>query len=195
MSSLSISLMFFFLIGAAGMGLYIAFFASNRAIDERFADLAVKVRLSQGVFDGDDHDENLGRMLYRWASKRIPPPKLDTPSGEKLAQTLAQAGFIKSGAPQIFQVIRIFSAIGCGVIGLIVGMFMATSTGQAIMFGGGGIAFGLFGPSYYLGRRARKRQGAIAKQLSDVLDLLVVCVEAGLGLYEAIKIVGNEAEK
>jgi tight adherence protein C len=53
----------------------------------------------------------------------------------------------------------------------------------------------MFIPSYYLGRRARKRQAAIAKQLSDVLDLLCVCVEAGLGLYEAIKIVGSEAER
>ena len=39
------------------------------------------------------------------------------------------------------------------------------------------------------------RQGNIAKQLSDVLDLLVVCVEAGMGLFEAIRIVGAECER
>ena len=50
-------------------------------------------------------------------------------------------------------------------------------------------------PSYYLGRRARMRQSNIAKQLSDVLDLLVVCVEAGMGLFEAIRIVGTECER
>ena len=50
-------------------------------------------------------------------------------------------------------------------------------------------------PSYYLGRRARMRQNNISKQLSDVLDLLVVCVEAGLGLFEAIRIVGTECER
>ncbi len=50
-------------------------------------------------------------------------------------------------------------------------------------------------PSYYLGRRARIRQSNIAKQLSDVLDLLVVCVEAGMGLFEAIRIVGTECER
>jgi tight adherence protein C len=38
-------------------------------------------------------------------------------------------------------------------------------------------------------------QAAIARQLSDVLDLLVVCVEAGLGLSEAIKTVGAETER
>jgi tight adherence protein C len=46
-----------------------------------------------------------------------------------------------------------------------------------------------------LSRVARKRQQEIASQLSDVLDLLVVCVEAGLGLSEAIKIVGVETER
>jgi tight adherence protein C len=50
-------------------------------------------------------------------------------------------------------------------------------------------------PWVYLSRRARRRQGEIARQLSDVLDLLVVCVEAGLGLFEAIKIVGTESER
>jgi tight adherence protein C len=58
-----------------------------------------------------------------------------------------------------------------------------------------GAGVGAFVPSYYVGRKARQRQQEIANQLSDVLDLLVVCVEAGLGLSEAIKIVGSETER
>src|SRR5712692_10204361 len=54
---------------------------------------------------------------------------------------------------------------------------------------------GFLAPLYYITRRARMRQTAIARQLSDVLDLLVVCVEAGLGLFEAIKIVGIETRR
>ena len=48
---------------------------------------------------------------------------------------------------------------------------------------------------YYLRKRANKRREAISRQLSDVLDLLVVCVEAGLGLFEAIKVVGDETAR
>ena len=59
----------------------------------------------------------------------------------------------------------------------------------------GSLAVGYFVPVYYLRRRANRRQKDIARQLSDVLDLLVVCVEAGLGLFEAIKIVGDETER
>ena len=44
----------------------------NRAVDERFADLAVKMRASQGALDGDDQDDNVLRMLFRWAAKARP---------------------------------------------------------------------------------------------------------------------------
>src|SRR5260370_1819977 len=63
------------------------------------------------------------------------------------------------------------------------------------LVGIGGIGIGIFVPSYYVGGRAGTRQANIAKQLSDVLDLLVVCVEAGMGLFEAIRIVGTECDR
>ncbi|MFZ0246373.1 MAG: type II secretion system F family protein [Candidatus Binatus sp.] len=185
----------FFLAGAVCAALYFAISPQNRAVDERFADLAVRMRASQGALEGDLQDENLLHMLFRWASKRIPPPNLETPTGEKLQQTLAQAGFLKSTAPQTYQVIRVLLAIGCGVLGLLFGVIVHTSAAQPLMFGIVGVAIGIFVPAYYLGRRARTRQQNISKQLSDVLDLLVVCVEAGLGLFEAIRIVGAECER
>jgi tight adherence protein C len=74
-------------------------------------------------------------------------------------------------------------------------VILHASLSQPIMFAMGGVGIGIFVPSYILGRRARQRQNAISRQLSDVLDLLVVCVEAGLGLYEAIRIVGTECER
>ena len=81
------------------------------------------------------------------------------------------------------------------LIALFIGIFSGQPSGTTIAYAGAGAAIGFFIPSYYLGNRARARQGAIARELSDVLDLLVVCVEAGLGLYEAIKVVGSEAER
>jgi len=157
--------------------------------------LAVRMRASQGALAGDLQDDNVLRMLFRWASKRVPPPNMDTPTGEKLQQTLAQAGFLKSSAPQTYQVIRVLLAIGCGVLGLLVGLFFHSSAVQPLLFGLAGVAIGIFVPAYYLGRRARTRQENISKQLSDVLDLLVVCVEAGMGLFEAIRIVGAECDR
>jgi tight adherence protein C len=196
MSPFLIAVAFFFLVAAAGFGLYLAVFGSNRVVEERFADLAVKIRMSQGALDGEaEVDESLSRMLFKWASRHIPPPKLDTPQGEKLIQTLAQAGYLKSAAPQAYQVARVLLAAGGGLIGVIAGLIVSHTARESLLFGLGGVGAGIFIPSYYIGRRARIRQTAIARQLSDVLDLLVVCVEAGLGLYEAIKIVGGECER
>ena len=195
MSPFFVGVVVFFLAGAACLALYLAVTPQSRVVDERFADLAVKVRASQGALSGDLQDDNLLRMLFRWASKRVPPPNLDTPAGEKLQQTLAQAGFLKSTAPQTYQVTRVLMAAAGGLVGLLVGAVYHSSVATPLLFGIGGVGIGIFAPSYYLGRRARLRQGNISKQLSDVLDLLVICVEAGLGLFEAIRIVGGECER
>jgi tight adherence protein C len=194
MSSFVVGMAVFVLAGAAGLLLYFAISPRSRVVDERFADLAVKVRVAQGL-DGELEDQNLGRMLFRWAYKRVPPPNMDTPSGEKLQQTLAQAGYLKSSAAQTYQVIRVLLAIGGALLGLLFGAIIHSSLSQPLLFAVAGGAIGIFVPSYILGRRARTRQNNISKQLSDVLDLLVVCVEAGLGLYEAIRIVGTECER
>lgn len=185
----------FFLAGAAGLALYLALSPNSRAVDERFADLALKMRVSQGALEGDSQDQGVMRMLFKWASKRVPAPDMNTPAGEKLQQTLAQAGYLKSSAAQTYQVVRVLLAIGGGALGLLIGVIFHSSASQPLMFAFGGFGIGIFVPSYVLGRRARIRQNAISRQLSDVLDLLVVCVEAGMGLYEAIRIVGTECER
>jgi tight adherence protein C len=53
---------------------------------------------------------------------------------------------------------------------------------------------GFFGPNEYVRRAAGRRQHEIAKGLPNALDLLVVCVESGLGLDQAILQVSKELE-
>ncbi|HEV1284064.1 MAG TPA: type II secretion system F family protein [Bryobacteraceae bacterium] len=53
-------------------------------------------------------------------------------------------------------------------------------------------AAGFFGPNEYVRRLASKRQKEISKGLANALDLLVVCVESGLGLDQAILQVSQE---
>ena len=195
MSPFAIGIIVFLLAAGACLALFMAISPQSRAVDERFADLAVKVRATQGALEGDDQDDNVLRMLFRWAAKRVPAPDLDSPSGEKLQQTLAQAGYLKSSAAHSYQVMRVLLAVGGGLVGLLIGVIFHPASSTPLLLGVGGMGIGIFVPSYYLGRRARLRQGNIAKQLSDVLDLLVVCVEAGMGLFEAIRIVGAECDR
>ncbi len=51
---------------------------------------------------------------------------------------------------------------------------------------------GFYLPDFWLSYRVAKRKTLIMKELPDALDLLVVCVESGLGLDQAIHRVGDE---
>ena len=55
-----------------------------------------------------------------------------------------------------------------------------------------GIGLGMFGPNAVIGYARRSRMRALQLGLSDALDLLVVCAEAGLGLESAIDRVAGE---
>ena len=55
-------------------------------------------------------------------------------------------------------------------------------------------AAGFFGPNEYVRLVAKKRQKQIQRGLANALDLMVVCVESGLGLDQAILQVAKELE-
>jgi tight adherence protein C len=57
------------------------------------------------------------------------------------------------------------------------------------------VVIGFFGPNEYVKMVARKRQKQIRRGLANALDLLVVCVESGLGLDQAIVQVAKELEQ
>jgi tight adherence protein C len=69
---------------------------------------------------------------------------------------------------------------------------MDSSNGLAAILAAAAVGF--FGPNEYVRRLASKRQKEIARGLANALDLLVVCVESGLGLDQAILQVSKELE-
>lgn len=56
------------------------------------------------------------------------------------------------------------------------------------------VAVGFFGPNEYVRMAAKRRQKQIQRGLANSLDLMVVCVESGLGLDQAIMQVAKELE-
>src|SRR4029077_14839807 len=87
----------------------------------------------------------------------------------------------------IFFGIRLGLALLCFVL---LGTPVLVRPNLAIALGGCGLGYVL--PSMVLARLAKRRQHRIRLGLPDVLDLLVVSVEAGLGLDQAIQRVGEE---
>jgi tight adherence protein C len=72
----------------------------------------------------------------------------------------------------------------------VTGVSFMTGTFVALWFA----VLGWVGPSFYIGRRVKHRQKLIVKAMPDALDMLVVCVEAGLGLNAAIVRVSEEID-
>jgi tight adherence protein C len=57
------------------------------------------------------------------------------------------------------------------------------------------LGIGFLGPDFWLGRRIAARQASLRRGLPDVLDLLVICIEAGLSLDQATARTAVELKK
>jgi tight adherence protein C len=122
-----------------------------------------------------------------------------TPKNEqevsKLKLRLTQGGFRSEAAPSIF--------LGLKFIGLVAGLFVCG--GPMLLINGATqktlmyvvfIAGGLFYlPDIVVWWVSRSRKQQIFLSLPDALDLLVVCVEAGLGLDQAMRKVSEELKR
>lgn len=111
---------------------------------------------------------------------------------------LANAGFRSESAAGIFQGLRLgsfglFSLVGVVLIFVIKIKLPAFLPNYAWLVGF--IAFGLYFPNLVLAYLKSKRQEAIFLALPDTLDLLVVCVESGLGLDAAMRRVTEEMKE
>jgi len=105
----------------------------------------------------------------------------------KLQRKLLAAGYRRHEAIWIFFGLRIGVAFAFFTITTMPLFFRPN---LAASLGAAGLGFLL--PNMILGRQAKKRQHRIRLALPDALDLLVVSVEAGLGLDQAIQRVGEE---
>jgi tight adherence protein C len=90
--------------------------------------------------------------------------------------------------PAAFFAMRIVVTIAFGLGSFFVFFVGSTSVapGTALLYTLGGTALGYFFPALYLKSKISRRQDAIWKALPDALDLLVICVEAGLGFDMAM---------
>ncbi|MCL5044832.1 MAG: type II secretion system F family protein [Deltaproteobacteria bacterium] len=133
--------------------------------------------------------------LLRELAERFPRLGLRKRANEKLARMLTQAGLTRPRVGELFGAIRMASALGGAVTLALLDVTLGERLGPAALWLGVGGLVGYSLPLYYLSRRGRSRRRRIERELPDILDLLVVCVEAGLGLQEAIKVVGTEADR
>ena len=111
-----------------------------------------------------------------------------------LRQKLIAAGYTGSHAPRVFTLVRIGMVVTMPVLVLL--MFWSTGATPGLLklylWLMGSAALGLYLPNLFISAKADRRQQEIVNGFPDALDLLLVCVEAGLGLEAAFTKVGQE---
>jgi tight adherence protein C len=110
----------------------------------------------------------------------------------KLRLTLLNAGFRSENAVTIFYGIKVLGLLaGLGIAApLVLGKFGMTQMGLCYILMAGAVGF--YAPGIVVDKFKKKRAEAIFLGLPDALDLMVVCVEAGLGLDLAMRRVTTE---
>ncbi len=113
------------------------------------------------------------------ASKKSCPKSAEEVS--VVQQRLIRAGFREESAMKIFYGAKVITPIVLCLIAMVTGF--ARQNPFFIYIACLGIGF--LAPDFWLGRQITNRQAKIRRGLPDVLDMLVICVEAGLSLDQA----------
>lgn len=113
-------------------------------------------------------------------------------SERTLAQRLSAAGIRGPNAVAMFLGARMLVSVGPALLILVPQLSRGRPLGQTLWLAFICWATGLLAANAWLRRRGRVRTQRVAEGLPDSLDLMVVCLESGLGLNATIARVGEE---
>jgi tight adherence protein C len=118
------------------------------------------------------------------------------PSSEQevasLRVILIRAGFRSESAAPVFYGLRVISTAALVLVSFLMLAKMPSNTMLKVLLLVFGAMTGWILPKFFLEKKVKKRQTILRLSLPDMLDMLVVSVEAGLGLDQAIQHVARE---
>jgi tight adherence protein C len=166
---------------------------SSQSIEERLNELAA---LGEAISLEDIE-------LSQPFSQRVVAPMLDalgkmaqrfTPQEtiEAARHKLELAGIAHQLKPVQFVAYRFGGALVLGVMSLLVAFTLPFPLGQQLLVILVAFALGYLLPGVWLGSKISKRQEEVTKSMPDALDLLTICVEAGLGFDAAMQKVAEK---
>jgi tight adherence protein C len=185
-SCMAFGAVFLVMIGVSGF----------KADKKRLAALAEKVehgprKQMSAMAPGQENVTELVPTLLQTLGDKFKPKDKDDLS--EIKQKMIQAGIYLNSAVSMFWGIKI-AMIMAGML-FFVGahVLMPDQELSHVLFYAVLIAVGgFYGPDVWLRKRTNARKKNILNALPDALDLLVVCVESGVGLDQAMERVGRE---
>jgi tight adherence protein C len=178
-------------VGSAFLAFYWFWVRSGNPVEERLKE--INPRLAE-----DAAPAPVSSLIVERVAKRMEKigPAPSERNVRRLRRRLMMAGYYDENAATMFRVIRLASALAFPFLTFLLLTVVLgwpvdfTTIGLTIL----SVCYGVFIPSFTLSRMITNRQGRITRALPDALDLMVVCVEAGLGLNAALQRVGREME-
>jgi len=140
----------------------------------------------------DGHTESEPGLLVTVIQQIGEKMPIDPADATVIRQDLIAAGYRSDRALLIYVGIRVVASAVLLILALIFRPMLTSNSVLSVVIPVGAAALGYFGPSFVLDYLIGSRQERIRWGLPDALDLLVVSVEAGLGLDQAIQHVARE---
>jgi tight adherence protein C len=189
----------FVCISLGMLGVYWLVYKPQSAATERLRRLGGKeggiaAANAQGaaVIPDDSPAADIAQRLASPLNKLLPPSATEA---KKLQKQLMHAGFRSQEAPIIYRAIQIGSMASLPLLVAGVCAVMARPLGSALVYIIIAFVAGFILPRFFLGRMTKNRQRDLRWGLADALDLMVVSVEAGLGLNAAMMKVSSELKE
>lgn len=134
-------------------------------------------------------------QAFRPAAEKLVPKSSEKVG--RIRRELIQAGYLAPSAVTVYFAVKLAAAAGLAVAALMLLPLVAPSLDwpTILLAALGGLLAGFLIPGFVLAMKAAKRRKLVRNAFPDGLDLLLVCVEAGLGIDAAIARVADEIEK
>jgi tight adherence protein C len=181
----------FVCISLGMMGVYWLMYRPQSAATERLKRLGEKnPGLNSSISISDENPAaELAERLASPLNRLLPASAAEV---KKTQKQLMHAGFRSDSAPIIYRGIQLATMAGFPAVVALACAFATKPPKAAVLWILFAFVIGFFLPRYVLKRMIKTRQMRLRWGLADALDLMVVSVEAGLGLNAAIVKVSSE---
>ena len=191
---LIIAISTFVCISLGMLGVYWLLYKPQSAATERLRRMAgndgdVNSSVQSMVMPDETPAADIAQRLAQPLNKLLPPSAVEA---RKLQKQLMHAGYRSAEAPIIYRGMQLVSMAGFPLIVAGVCALMARPIGSALIYIILAFVAGFILPRFLLSRITKTRQRNLRWGLADALDLMVVSVEAGLGLNAAMMKVASE---
>lgn len=178
----------FIFITSSSIGLYWLIARRDNPIIERLKPTdKLKKEMESAI--SIDPEENLAERVAK-PLNRLAPASVN--EAQKLKKQLMMAGYFSRNSQSVYRAIQMASMVGLPIITVVTCLLLSQSVVRVLIGGMGAFIIGFFLPRFMLKKMIKRRQLRLGWGLADALDLMVVSMEAGLGMNAALMRVSEE---